>query len=136
VLGEIETNSRDMHWSGSLSGAEAITLSHRALPGAGAVHPIIYGTRLRCVTQLLPTKFHRKLTDEQGEICTVTNKSPPDTLSSITARNDLGVGAWEICVLPSVGSDKQTVAPDRERSRCRTTTMSAGKAPLEASGCP
>jgi hypothetical protein len=27
VLGEIETNSGDMHWSGSLSGAEAITLS-------------------------------------------------------------------------------------------------------------
>ncbi len=38
VLGEIETYCRDMHWSGSLSGAEAITLSHRALPGAGAVH--------------------------------------------------------------------------------------------------
>ena len=45
VLGEIETYCRDMHWSGSLSGAEAITLSHRALPGAGAVHSIIYGTR-------------------------------------------------------------------------------------------
>src|SRR4028118_820542 len=44
VLGEIETDCGDMHWSGSLSGAEAITLSHRALPGAGAVHPIIYGT--------------------------------------------------------------------------------------------
>jgi hypothetical protein len=43
VLGEIETNSRDLHRSGSLSGAEAITLPHRALPGAGAVHPIIYG---------------------------------------------------------------------------------------------
>jgi hypothetical protein len=44
MLGEIETYCRDMHWSGSLSGAEAITLSHRALPGAGAVHLIIYGT--------------------------------------------------------------------------------------------
>jgi hypothetical protein len=44
VLGEIETDCGDMHWSGSLSGAEAITLSHRALPGAGAVHLIIYGT--------------------------------------------------------------------------------------------
>jgi hypothetical protein len=38
VLGEIETNCRDLHRSGSLSGAEAITLTHRALPGAGAVH--------------------------------------------------------------------------------------------------
>jgi hypothetical protein len=27
MLGEIETNSGDLHWSGSLSGAEAITLS-------------------------------------------------------------------------------------------------------------
>lgn len=27
VRGEIETNRRDMHWSGSLSGAEAITLT-------------------------------------------------------------------------------------------------------------
>jgi hypothetical protein len=45
MLGEIETNSRDMHWSGSLSGAEANTLSHRALPGAGAVHSISYGTQ-------------------------------------------------------------------------------------------
>ena len=44
MLGEIETYCRDMHWSGSLSGAEAITLSHRVLPGAGAVHPIIYKT--------------------------------------------------------------------------------------------
>jgi hypothetical protein len=44
MLGEIETYCRDMHRSGSLSGAEAITLSHRALPGAGAVHLIIYGT--------------------------------------------------------------------------------------------
>jgi hypothetical protein len=44
MLCEIETNSRDMHRSGSLSGAEAITLSHRALPGAGAVHSILYGT--------------------------------------------------------------------------------------------
>jgi hypothetical protein len=43
VLGEIKTTCRDVPWSGSLSGAEAITLSHRALPGAGAVHPIIYG---------------------------------------------------------------------------------------------
>ena len=43
MLGEIETYCRDLHWSGSLSGAEAITLSHRALPGAGAVHLIIYG---------------------------------------------------------------------------------------------
>jgi len=47
MLGEIETYCRDMHWSGSLSGAEAITLSHRALPGAGAVHSIIYGTGVR-----------------------------------------------------------------------------------------
>jgi hypothetical protein len=46
MLGEIETYCRDLHWSGSLSGAEAITLSHRALPGAGAVHPIIYGAGL------------------------------------------------------------------------------------------
>jgi hypothetical protein len=45
VLGEIETYCRDMHWSGSLSGAEAITPSHRALPGDGAVHSIIYRTR-------------------------------------------------------------------------------------------
>jgi len=45
VLGEIETNRGNLHWSGSLSGAEAITLPQRALPGAGAVHPIIYGTR-------------------------------------------------------------------------------------------
>ena len=44
MLCEIETNSRDMHRSGSLSGTEAITLPHRALPGAGAVHSIIYGT--------------------------------------------------------------------------------------------
>jgi hypothetical protein len=44
VLGEIKTNCRDVHWSGSLSGAEAIPLSHWALPGAGAVHPILYGT--------------------------------------------------------------------------------------------
>jgi hypothetical protein len=43
VLGEIETNGRDMHWSGSLSGAVAITLPHRALPGAGVVHSIMYG---------------------------------------------------------------------------------------------
>ncbi len=42
-VGEIETYCRDMHRSGSLSGAEANTLSHRALPGAGAVHSIIYG---------------------------------------------------------------------------------------------
>jgi hypothetical protein len=50
VLGEIKTNCRDVHWSGSLSGAEAITLSHRALPGAGAVHPIIYGTVGRAIS--------------------------------------------------------------------------------------
>jgi len=78
------------------------------------VRKAVYGTRFCWVTQLLPTKFHRKLTDEQVEICTVTNKSPSDTLSSVTGRNDLGAGAWEICVLPSVGSDQQTVAPDRE----------------------
>jgi hypothetical protein len=48
-LGETETNSRDLHWSGSLSGAEAITLSHRALPRAGAVHSIIYGTGGQCL---------------------------------------------------------------------------------------
>jgi hypothetical protein len=46
MLGEIEAYCRDMHWSGSLSGAEAITLSHRVLPGAGAVHLITYGTVL------------------------------------------------------------------------------------------
>jgi hypothetical protein len=44
VFGEIETDSGDMLWNSSLSGAEAITLSHKALPGAGAVHSIIYGT--------------------------------------------------------------------------------------------
>jgi hypothetical protein len=49
MLGEIETYCRDMYRCGSLSGAEAITLSHRALPGAGAVHLIIYGTRYRLI---------------------------------------------------------------------------------------
>jgi hypothetical protein len=44
VLGNVETDCGDLHRSGSLSGAEAIPLFHRALPGAGAVHPIIYGT--------------------------------------------------------------------------------------------
>jgi hypothetical protein len=44
MLGEIETYCRDLHWSGSLSGAEAKTLSHSALPGAGAADSIIYGT--------------------------------------------------------------------------------------------
>src|SRR5829696_4494313 len=53
MLGEIETYCRDMHWSGSLSGAEAITLSHRALPGAGAVHLIIYETGQPCGAVLL-----------------------------------------------------------------------------------
>jgi hypothetical protein len=43
VLGEIETDCGEMHRSGSLSGAGAITLTHRAPPGAGAVHSIIYG---------------------------------------------------------------------------------------------
>ena len=43
MLGEIETYCRGLHRSGSPPGAEAITLSHTALPGAGAVHPIIYG---------------------------------------------------------------------------------------------
>jgi hypothetical protein len=61
MLGEIETYCRDMHWSGSLSGAEAITLSHRALPGAGAVQLIIYGTQLLlgCVaSQSVPKRLY------------------------------------------------------------------------------
>ena len=42
VLGDIKADYSHLHRSGSLSGAEANTLTHRALPGAGAVHPIIY----------------------------------------------------------------------------------------------
>jgi len=56
MLSEIETNSRDMHWSGSLSGAEAITLLHRALPGAGAVPSIIYG--IEAGNRLAPLLSH------------------------------------------------------------------------------
>jgi hypothetical protein len=39
LLGEIKTNCRDVHWSSPLSGAETITLSHRALPRAAPSTP-------------------------------------------------------------------------------------------------
>jgi hypothetical protein len=44
MLGDIETNRGNLHWSGSLSGAEAITLPEGRCREQAPSTPIIYGT--------------------------------------------------------------------------------------------